>query len=105
MESEDPNETPQDPKDTNQSAGKKTPTCNENESSKEEEAKNPSNDSQTNIQTPENPRSANQSRLLSEGKSIRDMSWEPHFSFSSNNKNFQEFLSKCNQRYYKKGSW
>ena len=31
MESEDPNETPQDPKDTNESAGKKTPTGNENE--------------------------------------------------------------------------
>ena len=47
MESEDPNETPQDPKDTNESAGKKTPTGNENESSKKDDAKNPSNDSQT----------------------------------------------------------
>ena len=39
MESEDPNETPQDPKDTNESAGKKTPTGNENESSKKDDAK------------------------------------------------------------------
>ena len=90
MESEDPNETPQDPKDTNESAGKKTPTRNENESSKKDEAKNPSNDSQTKIQTPEKPRSEIQSRLSSEGKSVGDMSWNTHFSFSSNNKNFQE---------------
>ena len=92
MESEDPNETPQDPKDTNKSVEKNTPKCtrkqntsdsnetttnsqNENESSKKDDAKNPPDDSQTNIQTPENPRSVNQSRLLSEGKSVGDISW------------------------------
>ena len=82
-----------------------TNSQNENESSKKDEAKNPLNDSQTKIQTPENPCSEIQSRLLSEGKSVGDMSWQTHFSFSSNNKNFSGDMSKCNQRYYKKRSW
>ena len=66
------------------------PPVNKDNKGKKDEAKNPSNDSQTKIQTPEKPRSEIQSRLSSEGKSVGDMSWNTHFSFSSNNKNFQE---------------
>ena len=80
--------TNQDPKDTNESAGKKTPTGNENESSKKDDTKNPSNDSLTKNQKPENPR-------LNEGRSVGDMSWNTHFSFSSNNKNFQEICQNA----------